>query len=268
MTAEALQQAYEHHRGGRLDEAERMYRQVLAAEPRNVHALHLLGSRRAPTRPACRGGRSDHAGHRRGRQPIYVLRESGRRESGTGPLRRGRRRLARSDSTATRSGQDAQRPGRAVGEPGPNSTRRPSAFARSCASRTHSRSGAQQPGQYPERSKAGTDEAIECFRAAIRAKPDMVQAHNNLGNALKAEGRVDEAVDAISRGFAHRSQLCRGILQPGPCAQGSKTSPTRQSRHTARRCGFGPISSRPDSISATCSRPKVCGARRSRPSRS
>ncbi len=42
-TAESLQKAFELHRAGDLDAAERIYRQVLAAEPHNAHAVHLLG---------------------------------------------------------------------------------------------------------------------------------------------------------------------------------------------------------------------------------
>ena len=42
-TSEAIQIALAHHQAGRLAEAEQIYRQVLAADPRHAPALHLLG---------------------------------------------------------------------------------------------------------------------------------------------------------------------------------------------------------------------------------
>ncbi len=41
--AESLQAGLEHHRAGRLREAEAMYRDVLSRHPRNAQAIHLLG---------------------------------------------------------------------------------------------------------------------------------------------------------------------------------------------------------------------------------
>ncbi len=40
---ESLQKAFELHRAGQIDEAERLYRQVLAVEPQNAQAWHLMG---------------------------------------------------------------------------------------------------------------------------------------------------------------------------------------------------------------------------------
>ena len=42
-TPEALATAVEHHQAGRLHEAEPFYRLVLADDPQNIQALHLLG---------------------------------------------------------------------------------------------------------------------------------------------------------------------------------------------------------------------------------
>src|SRR6185295_4213946 len=42
-TSKVLQAALAHHQAGRLREAEALYRELLAAEPGNSDALHLLG---------------------------------------------------------------------------------------------------------------------------------------------------------------------------------------------------------------------------------
>ena len=42
-TGELINAAMAHHREGRLNDAEGLYRQVLALEPQNPDALHLLG---------------------------------------------------------------------------------------------------------------------------------------------------------------------------------------------------------------------------------
>ena len=42
-------------------------------------------------------------------------------------------------------------------------------------------------------SKVRTQEALVHCQEAVRLRPDMADAHNNLGNALQALGRLDEA---------------------------------------------------------------------------
>src|SRR5687767_8558596 len=41
--SDLLQAALRHHDAGELTEAESLYRQLLAADPRNIDALHFLG---------------------------------------------------------------------------------------------------------------------------------------------------------------------------------------------------------------------------------
>ena len=47
--------------------------------------------------------------------------------------------------------------------------------------------------------RAGYDEAVACYRRALELKPDYAEAHNNLGNALKDQGKLDEAVACYRR---------------------------------------------------------------------
>jgi Flp pilus assembly protein TadD len=44
-----LEQALRHHRAGRLQEAEALYRQILATAPNHADALHMLGVLSAQT---------------------------------------------------------------------------------------------------------------------------------------------------------------------------------------------------------------------------
>ena len=37
----------------------------------------------------------------------------------------------------------------------------------------------------------GLDEAIEAYNKALSIKPDYAEAHNNMGNALKDQGKLD-----------------------------------------------------------------------------
>ena len=46
------------------------------------------------------------------------------------------------------------------------------------------------------------DEAVDAYRAAITLTPRFAQAHNNLGNALRERGRLDEAADCYRRALA------------------------------------------------------------------
>src|SRR5258708_3678378 len=50
--------------------------------------------------------------------------------------------------------------------------------------------GAKLTGQ------AHLEEAIAACHKALQIKPDYAEAHNNLGNALRDQGRLDEAISA------------------------------------------------------------------------
>jgi protein O-GlcNAc transferase len=51
------------------------------------------------------------------------------------------------------------------------------------------------------------DEAITAFRQAIRIKPNYAQAHSNLGNALNDQGKLDEAVAACRQAISIKPDL-------------------------------------------------------------
>ncbi len=47
-------------------------------------------------------------------------------------------------------------------------------------------------------------EAVACYREALRLKPDFAEALNNLGNALQEEGKTGEALDCYRQALAKR----------------------------------------------------------------
>ncbi len=54
------------------------------------------------------------------------------------------------------------------------------------------------------RAKRQLNEAVACYRWALELKPDYADAHNNLGNAFKDLGNIEEAVAAFRRALALR----------------------------------------------------------------
>ena len=59
---------------------------------------------------------------------------------------------------------------------------------------------------------------MACHRRALELQPDFAEAHNNLGNALKDQGRLDEALACHRRALELKPD-CRGPQQPGQCLE-------------------------------------------------
>jgi protein O-GlcNAc transferase len=162
---QALQIALQHHQAGRLADAEALYRQVLAAQPNNAAALHLLGV----------------IAHQLGSHEIAV--EWMRKAVAIDP-----------DYAVAHSN---------LGETFRNSGRLDEAVAsfrralqlQPDSAETHNNLGAALAGQ------GRSIEAVASFRRALQLKPNYPQAWNNLAIALKAEGKLDEAVAAYRRAF-------------------------------------------------------------------
>jgi len=71
------------------------------------------------------------------------------------------------------------------------------------------------------------DEAVACFREAIRLRPDYTDAHNNLGNVLYLLGNLDEAIPCYEEALRHTpdhagacSNLGEVLRQKGRLADG------------------------------------------------
>jgi tetratricopeptide (TPR) repeat protein len=193
----AFAEALRRHQAGALGDAERLYRQILAVEPRHADSLHLLGV------IAHQLGRHDVAAELIG-QAIAVdarvaayqsnrglaLREAGRPEEAVACYRRAialQPDFAEAHYSLGVALKDLGRPDEAV----------------ACCRRAL----ALKPDYAEGHNDLGTalkdlgrlDEAVACYRTAITLRPDRAATHYNLGAALQRQGRLDEAVACYHR---------------------------------------------------------------------
>ena len=196
MFAEALA----HHKAGRLAEAERLYRLILADESRHSDSLHLLGM------VAHQTGRHEVAIDLIGQAisivgtaPSYhynlgvVLAELERYEEAVAAYDAALRFKPDFAEALSNQGIALYKLGRfgdAVAAYGAALGLKPD-FARAHYNLGNALSGLKRP-----------EEAVESYRAALRLEPDYPKAHGNLGNALKDLKRLDDAVSA------YRAALC------------------------------------------------------------
>jgi len=153
-----LEAGMSHHRAGRLAEADRIYRQILAQQPNHVDALHLLGTL------AVQVGELD-AGMELIRRAIRLKPDYAEPHSNLGIALKAKGQV----DEAIASHREAIR-------------LKPD-FA---AAYNNLGMALADVGQL--------DEAIAAYGQAIRLKPNVAEMHSNLGNALKDKGQLDEAI--------------------------------------------------------------------------
>jgi tetratricopeptide (TPR) repeat protein len=156
--AEALNIALKHHQAGNLQQAEAIYRQVLAVEPANAQALHFLGV--AALQRGQPAAAIEHIARACQLDPMNAT-YHGNLGSAYGTLGHFDRAVE-SLKAALRCD--------------PN-------FADA-----HNNLGAAL-------SKMGKhEEAVAAIRRAIKLRPTLVAAHINLGNVLQEQAKLDEAI--------------------------------------------------------------------------
>lgn len=160
---QAFSLAMQHHSAGRLAEAEAIYRQILAAEPRHVDALQFLGIL------AHQVGRSDVAAEML-LAAIALAPAAPVLHSNLGEAYRKLGRFAEA-STALR---------RAIA-------------LKPDFPEAHYNLGCTLTDE------GRPNEAITSYRHAIRLKPDFAEAQSNLGNSLRDQGDLDAAIAAYRR---------------------------------------------------------------------
>ncbi|MGD0767293.1 MAG: tetratricopeptide repeat protein [Tepidisphaeraceae bacterium] len=187
-----LRLAIQHHQAGRLAEAERVYRQVLAQQPNHADALHLLGVL------AAQGGRLDAAVELIRRairlQPEFAeahfnlgiaLKDMGRVDEAIGSFQQAIRLKPDYAEAYGNLGMVLKDNGRldeAI------AVYRQAIRLKPDYAEVHGKLGLAL------RDSGQLDEAVASYRRAIRLKPDLTEAHCNLGNALKETGQLDEAI--------------------------------------------------------------------------
>lgn len=167
IAQQTLKLALQHHRAGRLAEAEALYRQILASEPGHAEARHLLGL------VAHQVGRHDLA--------LELIRQATTLDPNNPAAHTNLGEVCR---TLGRTEEALTALRRAI-QLGPNSPE------------AHNNLGNVL------RNHGQMDEAAIALRRAIELKPDYADAYSNLGVVLAEKGQLDEAIVV----FQHALQL-------------------------------------------------------------
>jgi predicted O-linked N-acetylglucosamine transferase (SPINDLY family) len=253
--AEALAIATTHHQAGRLPSAERIYRQILQAEPNHPDALHLLGLiARQVGQPTVAAELIGRAIAMNPQVAIYhcnlgtACRDLGRIDQALACFQQAVelnpefaeahynrantfRELGRLDEAAASYRQtvrfrpdfvDAYNNLGVVLQHQGNAEEAVACFQQvlrlrpDCANAYNNLGNAwYQRGQF--------DEATQCFQHALELRPEFAEGHNNLGNVLKDQGRVEEALACYHRATelaptmaaAHSDMVACEHYQPG-----------------------------------------------------
>jgi protein O-GlcNAc transferase len=159
--SEAFALALQHHRAGRLQDAEAIYRQILAVEPNCADAIHLLGV----------------LAHQAGNDAIavqYIQRAIGLNGNSAAyhlNLGNALKDLGKLDEAVA-------------------------CYRRALALKPDF-AGAHNNLGNALKEQGLLDEAVASYRRELDLKPDHVGAHNNLALALKDQGKLDEAIACL-----------------------------------------------------------------------
>jgi predicted O-linked N-acetylglucosamine transferase (SPINDLY family) len=181
--SEALAIAVQHHQAGRLQAAEQIYRQVLAVEPKQADAWHLLG---------------------------VVAHQMGKHEVAVGYIRRA------IQLTGTEAAFHVNL-GNALNSQGKLDEAivcfRHALGLKPDFVEAHNNLGTalQEQGRL--------DEAVACYRRAIEFDPRYAEAYNNLGSVLKDQGSLDEAVACYRRAMELKPDLAEAYSNLGVVLQ-------------------------------------------------
>ncbi|MDA1089750.1 MAG: tetratricopeptide repeat protein [Proteobacteria bacterium] len=196
-----FRRAADHHRQGRLDEAEALYRQILDGNPDHADANHMLGV------AACQRGEFEQGvlligkaiDHSPPGQPENAFFHN---NLGNALLILGRHDEA-SASFATALHIDPNlaeahyNTGNILKDQG-----QPDA-----AVQCYERALAIKPDYAEARSNLGNaftalgrlSDAVGCYETVLQGRPELPEVHYNLGNALRGLGRLDNAIESFQK---------------------------------------------------------------------
>jgi predicted O-linked N-acetylglucosamine transferase (SPINDLY family) len=163
---QALTLALQHHKAGRLHEAEQLYRQILGRQPEHFDAIQLLGA---------------------------IAVQVGRHADAVAFLRRGI--ALRPDVAETYGNLGAALKAQGQIDEAIIAYRQAIAINPNLP-RTHHDLGIALA------SKGLMDDAVSAIEQAIALQPNYAQAHYDLGNVLKDQGRLDKAIAAYRQAIA------------------------------------------------------------------
>jgi tetratricopeptide (TPR) repeat protein len=214
MFADAMQ----HHQAGRLNDAERLYRQVLSVAPRHADSLHLLGV------IAQLRGRDPVAIDLIGRA-IAINAQVGYFHSNLGNSLRELRQL----DAAVAAFREALRLqphcleahvglGNALLDGG-KLDEAAASYKRAIALKSNLPEAHNNLGNVLK-ELGQIDEAAACYRRAVELKPNYPEARLNLGSALITLGQLDEAVASSLRALALKPDYAEALLNLGNAFRG------------------------------------------------
>jgi tetratricopeptide (TPR) repeat protein len=184
--SESLRIGFAHHQAGRRQAAEEIYRQILAEDPNQADANHLLG--------------------------ILAL-EAKQHEIAIDFIKRAIRSKASAPAFHNNLGEAYRGAGKLTEAVA--SDNRALKLQRDFAE-AHSNLG----NALLEQGKP--DEAIEHFRRAVRLKPRYAEAHNNLGNAFTEQGKFKEAVASYQRALEAKPDYAKAHFNLGNALKGEE----------------------------------------------
>lgn len=197
QASQPLEQALRHHRAGRLAEAEQLYRQILAMDPRHADSLHLLGM------IEYQRGRRETAVSMIG-QAIAINPKMPAFHSNLGTIVQAQGNLEEAAACFERAlalNPDWAEVHSNLGNIFQLQGRLEEAAA------SQQRALAVKPDLAEAHSNLGNiwyaqgklAKAVASYHRALTLKPDYVDAHNNLGTALLAQDRIEEALAHYER---------------------------------------------------------------------